>query len=137
MINLKNKLKADNIQFVGQISQEKLIHYYQNCQALICPQIEDYGLAPLEAQACGRPVITLNKGGITETVINNKTGIFFKNQTTKSLIYALKKFKTKHFDPKDCVIQASNFSKANFMLNFTKAVAQLWKNHPKTKTTAF
>lgn len=135
LINLKNKLKANTVEFLGKVSQKKLINYYQNCQALICPQIEDFGLAPLEAQACGKPVIALKKGGITETVINNKTGIFFKKQTVKSLKRAIKKFKNKKFSADDCINNAKKFSNELFMLNFKKSVTKLWKKHLTTTTS--
>jgi glycosyltransferase involved in cell wall biosynthesis len=64
-----------------QISDKKLLSLYQNCQALICPQIEDFGLTPIEAQACGKPVIAFNQGGLTETVIDGKTGISLNQQS--------------------------------------------------------
>jgi glycosyltransferase involved in cell wall biosynthesis len=103
------------IQFTGKISQEKLIKLYQNCRALIFPQIEDFGLTALEAQSCGRPVIAKKTGGALET-ITPKTGLFFQNNLTKTL----KKFKTKKFDPQLCRQNALKFSDIQFMLNFKK-----------------
>lgn len=132
LINLKNKLNDQNIIFLGKVSDKKLKSLYQNCQALICPQIEDYGLTPLEAQSCGRPVIAYNQGGITETVINGKTGIFFKHQTTESLIRAIKKFDNKSFFPEICVTNAKKFSTQNFMLNFKHTIDTLWQYHRNT-----
>jgi glycosyltransferase involved in cell wall biosynthesis len=114
---------------MNQASAKKLLTLYQNCQALICPQLEDFGLTPLETQACGKPVIAYNKGGLTETVINNKTGIFFKYQTVKSLISALKKFNSNKFSKNICQKNAQKFSNVNFMLNFKKEVDLLWQNH--------
>lgn len=132
LINLKNKLNNPNIIFMGNVSDKKLKTLYQNCQALICPQIEDYGLAPLEVQACGRPVIAYKKGGITETVIPNKTGLFFKNQSVKSLCLALKKFNSVSFSSIDCVTNANKFSTKNFMLNFRHSIEKLWLQHQIT-----
>jgi glycosyltransferase involved in cell wall biosynthesis len=129
LIKLKKKLNDPNIIFVGKINNKKLRQLYQNCQALICPQIEDFGLTPLEAQACGKPVIALKKGGITETVISGKTGIFFKNQTIKSLSKAIQKFDPKKFSPTDCVANATKFSNQNFMLNFRQTINNLWQQH--------
>ncbi len=130
--NLRNKLNNQNIIFMGKVSDKKLKTLYQNCQALICPQIEDYGLTPLEAQSCGRPVIAYYKGGITETVISGKTGIFFKNQTVKSLSLALKKFNPKSFTSEVCVANAKKFSRQNFMLNFKHTIDKLWQQHKNT-----
>jgi glycosyltransferase involved in cell wall biosynthesis len=129
LVKLKNKLEDPNIIFLGKVNNKKLRNLYQNCQALICPQIEDFGLTPLEAQACGKPVIALKIGGITETVINGKTGIFFKNQTIKSLTKAIKKFDPKKFSSIDCVTNATNFSTSNFMLNFRQIIDHLWQQH--------
>ena len=125
LINLKNKLNDPNIILLGKVSDKKLKKLYQNCQALICPQIEDYGLTPIEAQACGRPVIAYKKGGITETVIPNKTGLFFKYQTVKSLSTALKKFNPDLFSPDNCVANAIKFSTQNFMLKFKHTIQNI------------
>jgi len=132
LINLTNKLKDPNIIFLGKVSDKRLKTLYQNCQALICPQVEDYGLTPIEAQACGRPVIAYQKGGITETVISHKTGLFFKHQTVKSLCLALKKFNPNSFSPSDCVANSQNFSTKNFMLNFKHTIEKLWQQHHHT-----
>lgn len=132
LVNLKNKLNDQNIIFMGKVSDKKLKSLYQNCKALICPQIEDYGLTPLEAQACGRPVIAYNQGGITETVINGKTGILFKYQTVKSLILALLKFEQQSFSLNDCTTNAKKFSIENFVLNFKHTIDTLWQKHRHT-----
>ncbi|MBP9817778.1 glycosyltransferase [Candidatus Shapirobacteria bacterium] len=116
------------IQFVGQVKDSTLVNYYQNCQALICPQLEDFGITPLEAQACGKPVIAYGRGGNLET-ISQKTGVFFHHQTTLSLVDALKKFNTKKFNSQDCRHQAEKFSEARFMLNFKKTIDQQWAKH--------
>lgn len=126
LINYKNKLKSKNIIFLGKIKRKKLLHLYQNCQALICPQLEDFGLVAIEAQACGKPVIGFNKGGNTETVINGKTGILFNKQNVSSLSKALKKFKIKNFSSKNCIENSHKFSNQLFMLNFKKTVNKLW-----------
>lgn len=128
LINLIDSLNNSNIKLLGKVDNNKLLNLYQNCQALICPQLEDFGLTPLEAQACGKPIIAYNKGGLTET-INLKTGIFFKNQTVKSIIHAIKKFNPKDFSPSDCIFNAAKFSIQNFMLNFKKEIDLLWQNH--------
>ncbi len=123
---LKQEITADTVTFTGSISQKKLINLYQNCQALICPQLEDFGLTPIEAQACGRPVIAFNKGGHRETIINAKTGILFPQQTVTCLAKTLKNFQIKNYHPQDCIKQAQHFSQKLFMLNFKKTVNYLW-----------
>lgn len=132
LFNLVKEIKSKNVTFVGKVKNQQLLSFYQNCQALICPQLEDFGLTPLEAQACGKPVIAFNRGGITETVINNKTGLFFNYQNTKSLIKTLKKFSLKNFKKTDCINNAKRFSQSSFMLNFKKVIKQLWQQHQNT-----
>lgn len=132
LLRLKNKNPKSKVIFLGKVSQKKLLVLYQNCQALICPQIEDFGLTPVEAQSCGKPVIALNKGGLTETIINGKTGILYPHQTTKSLVSAIKKFDPKKFSVDDCVNSSIRFSQSNFMLHFKQTINQLWQQHQIT-----
>jgi len=128
--NLKRIInKNSKVDFVGKVDDLKLLNLYQNCQALICPQLEDFGLTPIEAQACGKPIIAYQKGGLIETVIDKKTGIFFKQQNVKSLISAIKKFNPKNFSKIDCQQNAKKFSNQNFMLNFKKEIASICQNH--------
>lgn len=132
LIKIRNKNPKSNIIFFGHVSDKKLLFLYQNCQALICPQIEDYGLSPIEAQACGKPVIAYNQGGITETVLNGKTGIFFNEQSEKSLSQSIKDFQPQNFSPQDCIDNAKRFSSQNFMLNFKQTINQLWQQNQIT-----
>lgn len=123
--------------FLGQVGEKKLLRLYQNCSALICPQLEDFGLTSLEAQACGKPVIGLNKGGIKETVINGKTGVLFNHQTINSVSKAITKLKSIKINPTDCQKNASKFSRSTFMIDFKNQVEHLWRLHqslnlPKT-----
>jgi glycosyltransferase involved in cell wall biosynthesis len=126
-----------NIKFLGQVSDEKLIHLYQNAKAVIFPQIEDYGLVPLEAQASGTPVIAFNKGGAKETVKNNQTGIFFNHQTPTSLLRAITIFESRNHQitPQKCFKNALKFSQDRFVEEFHDKVNKLWLNHQKNLST--
>lgn len=123
---------APNINFAGQVTDQKLVELYQNCTALICPQLEDFGITPIEVQACGRPVIAYGQGGNTETIIPGVTGIFFPKQTAASLSQALVKFSQLKFNSKDCRKQAEKFSENHFMLNLKEQVTKLWLQHQTT-----
>jgi glycosyltransferase involved in cell wall biosynthesis len=123
MRNLKRKAKK-NIEFLGQLTDEQLLGYYQGCQALVFPQEEDFGLVPLEVQACGRPVIAYQGGGALETVIPNKTGEFFSPQTVGSLVSKLQSFKAAEYKPEDCRQQAEKFGKEIFKKKFKEFVAR-------------
>ena len=92
------KEAGDNIEFLGEVSDSELLRLYQRCCALIFPGVEDFGIAPLEVQAAGRPVIAYGCGGLLETVLDGRTGIFFSEQTHFSLVSAVKYFQKMNFD---------------------------------------
>ena len=118
----ENKLRTrafKNIFFVGQVSDEKLREYYQNCKALIFWHEEDFGITPVEAMSCGKPVIGLDRGGVSETVINNKTGLLISSESHE-LINAIKSFDSSSFDPKVIRNRALEYSKAKFVAKLSR-----------------
>jgi glycosyltransferase involved in cell wall biosynthesis len=123
-VKLKSIAKP-NIKFLGNVSDEKLVNLYQQCQAVIFPQEEDFGLVSIEAQACGRPVIAYQAGGALETVNPGKTGEFFSLQTPKALIDTLKKFNSSKYSSTNCRANAENFSQKSFKSKFKQTVDQL------------
>ncbi len=128
MNNLK-RLAKPNIEFLGELTEEKLVGYYQDCRALICPQEEDFGLASIEAQALGKPVITFAKGGVAETVRPNQTGILFKEQNLLLLLEALKKFTRMKFSSEECRKNALIYSQERFEKDFKQKVISLWNQY--------
>ncbi|MDQ2808234.1 MAG: glycosyltransferase [Chloroflexota bacterium] len=88
-----------NIQFLGAVDQTQLRRLYAECQALIWPEAADFGIAPVEVQASGRPVIAYAAGGALETVVAGETGCFFHQQTPAALIAAVQSFDAARFDP--------------------------------------
>lgn len=122
----KLKLIAnENIEFLGYLTDEELVKYYKECRALIFPGKEDFGLTILEAQSFGKPVIAFRGGGALETIVENKTGIFFDLSSQKSLEGALRKFMRKRFDPKDCTIQAKKFNIGEFSIQLKEEIKKL------------
>lgn len=109
----KNK-KYSNIKFVDSPSDEDLIDLYKNAKAFLMPQDEDFGITAIEAQSFGVPVIAYKRGGALDTVIENKTGIFFKEQTTKSLNAAIAKFDNIKFNERYLITNAKRFGKERF-----------------------
>jgi glycosyltransferase involved in cell wall biosynthesis len=120
-----------HISFAGKINDKRLIEYYCHAKAVIFPQDEDFGLVPLEAQACGTPVIAYGKGGALETIIPGKTGLFFEKQTEESLTKAILEFENLKINPQDCVQNAKRFSDQNFSSDFSDSVNSLWQKHLK------
>jgi glycosyltransferase involved in cell wall biosynthesis len=95
------KLKKEahaNIEFLGFLSPQDLLQAYQGARALLMPGEEDFGINALEAQACGVPVVAYGRGGATETILPQKTGLFFEALTPDSLQAALDKFQTIPFN---------------------------------------
>ncbi|HRZ86305.1 MAG TPA: glycosyltransferase [bacterium] len=123
------RLAGPSAEFIGWQSGDELRRYYRTCRAFIFPAEEDFGIVPLEAQACGRPVIAFGKGGALETVAPHRagylpegiragerpTGIFFAEQTAASLADAIAKFNkvADDFDPAAIRENALRFSKEN------------------------
>jgi glycosyltransferase involved in cell wall biosynthesis len=93
------KLAGETIRFVGRVDDEQLKTLYLGSKALLFPSHEDYGIVPLEAQACGRPVIAYGKGGALETVSEGKSGVFFNEQSVDSLIASILDFEKMKFRP--------------------------------------
>jgi glycosyltransferase involved in cell wall biosynthesis len=121
------KLAGPTVEFLGFVDDDTLAELYQNCRALIhTASSEDFGLAPVEAMAYGKPVIALRSGGVTETVVDGKTGLFFDKPTTESLIKAIERFNNLTIDPDDCRKQAAKFSKERFQKEFRQLVEEKW-----------
>jgi len=114
--------------FTGRISDEEVHDYLARCRALIFCAEEDFGIIPVEAQACGRPVIAYGKGGALETVIDSKTGVFFSEQTESSLCDAMTRFealeKKNVFEPKKIAKHAAAFSNERFRKQMSKAISE-------------
>jgi len=112
---IKSK-SGKNIEFVGFKTAGELSGFMQKAKAFVFAAEEDFGIVVIEALSCGTPVIALNKGGSAETVINNKHGILFDEQTPGSLAGAVELFEKNEikFDPKELANYAENFSRGIF-----------------------
>jgi glycosyltransferase involved in cell wall biosynthesis len=101
------------VRFRGFLSDEEIRDSYRSCRAMLFPGFEDFGMTPLEAQACGRPVLAYGKGGALETVNDGTTGKFFGTQTTESLIEAIESFEDSEWDTGAIRKHAEGFSRDN------------------------
>ncbi len=108
------KIAGPTIQFVGRVGDDELRDLYSGAQAFLFPQEEDFGIMPLEAMACGAPVIAYGSGGALETVVADTTGVFFAEQTAESVIQAVQRFLGMHFAMEDLFERAQEFSKGKF-----------------------
>lgn len=116
------KMAGKNIIFTGHLTDKELLNYYINAKALIFPQVEDFGLVAVEAQAAGTPVIAYKAGGAQDTVVEKKTGVFFKSQTKESLAKAIKRFEKLKFSKSDLTKNAERFSKDRFKREFFQLI---------------
>lgn len=108
-------LASPNVEFLGGVDDEELVALYQNCKALIFPGVEDFGLTPVEAQACGRPVVARGKGGATESVVEGKTGVFFKEDSPDALNEAINRLDAMETTADNCRENANRFSEDRFL----------------------
>jgi len=130
-----NRNKPANVELIGWQDQTNVIHYMQHAQALIFASKEDFGIVPVEAQACGTPVISYAAGGALETVISlpniHPTGIFFNEQTPQSILKAVKIFlnSESRILPEDCCSNAARFSIQRFRQEYHSLVETTVENH--------
>ena len=108
------KIATSNITVLGYVQDEKILELMSHAKAFVFASYEDFGIVPVEAMACGTPIIAYGKGGIRDTVVDGKTGIFFHEQTVKSLNYAVNKFESTTFDYEYISKEASKFSTQRF-----------------------
>lgn len=122
--NLKSIAKSSKIYFLPFADEDKLRILYNEAEALIFPQEEDFGLIAAEAQACGTPVIAFHEGGAREIVKEGATGILFREQTVRDLTLAIKKFLLSSFDKKTISESAARFSKTKFKSKILKIISR-------------
>ncbi len=105
---------GSTVEFVGRLSDSDVEGYVSRCRALIFPGEEDFGMAPVEVAAAGRPTIAYRAGGAIETVVDGVTGVFFDDQTTESLIEAVERFERSEWSPETIRRHAEGFSREVF-----------------------
>ena len=108
------RMAGPTIRFLGRLSDEEVVHYYARCRAFLFPGEEDFGLTPLEAQACGRPVIAYGSGGSLASVVEGITGEFFYEQTVDSLAAVLASFEERRYEPQTIRNHALEFDISRF-----------------------
>jgi glycosyltransferase involved in cell wall biosynthesis len=123
---IKKRAKK-NIDILPYQKKETLKEFLQKAKGFICASIEDFGILPVEAQGCGTPVIALGRGGALETVRENETGVFFREQTVLSLTEGIKTFERKTFDPHRIRSHAESFREEVFQEKFQTSIREKYE----------
>lgn len=129
---LKRVASNPNIEFLGHQDSTTVARSIAGAKAFIFASREDFGIAPLEAQTCGTPVIAFGRGGASETIVGlpapNATGLFFDTQTPKAVEDAVKRFESNEveFEPEDCRRNAERFGQPRFRKEFRATVEDFW-----------
>lgn len=129
----KIKAKASsNIEILGYQNNDVMQEYMRNAKAFVFAAEEDFGITPVEAQACGTPIIAFGKGGALETVVGknaeNPTGVFFEEQKIESVLTAVNSFEREQhiYTPENCRLNALKFSTDRFNQEFSKYIEDKW-----------
>ena len=109
------RLAGPTVTVMGAQPFDVLRHHYARCRALIFPGEEDFGIVPVEAMASGRPVIAYGRGGATETVIPNLSGLLFSSQSVEGIVEAVDRFRASNFESARLVQHARTFSTDRFV----------------------
>ncbi len=111
-----NKIgNSKNTKYLGEVSDSEKAELMAGAKALFCLETDaDFGMTPIEAQSLGTPVIAYRGGGYLESIVENKTGVFFGELTVESLLGAIERFDEKKITEKNCIENAKGFSKENF-----------------------
>lgn len=129
------RLAGSTVDFLGFKPDEVVKEYLENCRAFIFPGEEDFGIAPVEAMACGKPVLAFRSGGLTETMVEGVTGEFFDEASVESMEAGLTQLliHEKNYDPHSIVKQAQHFSKALFEKKMKAVIERARMENPQFK----
>jgi glycosyltransferase involved in cell wall biosynthesis len=122
---LQKLAEGSSVEILGSLPDEEVLELYRNCTMLLFPGEEDYGIVPLEAQACGRPVVAYGKGGALETVVDGVTGVFFNEQTEDALEEAVERCSKIDFDPAVIRAHAEKFGPEQFADGMARCIKKL------------
>jgi glycosyltransferase involved in cell wall biosynthesis len=113
------RIAGPYVKFVTDATDEDVARYFNEAQGFIFPNLDDFGITPVEAMAAGTPVIAYKAGGALDYVIPGETGVFFPKQTLDSLMKALRKFNSLNYSSQDIKKHVKNFSRENFQKNLS------------------
>jgi glycosyltransferase involved in cell wall biosynthesis len=113
------------VQFRGWVSRRELVELFARCHAYVVPGIEDFGIAPVEAMAAGKPVIAFGGGGVAETVLDGQTGVLFGRQDVDSTAEAIIRLDSEPVTAAACRARALEFNTSVFFTNWRALLGRL------------
>ncbi len=113
------------VKFLGRVRDEEVTYLAAHCRALLFPGEEDFGMAPLEVAAAGRPTIAFRAGGATETIVDAATGLFFDERTPESLMDAIERFERLDWSPTEIRRHAEGFSVPIFRMRLLQFLSRI------------
>jgi glycosyltransferase involved in cell wall biosynthesis len=119
-----HRLAGPTVGFTGRVSDAEAAHILERAHALVVTATEEFGIAAVEAQAAGRPVIALADGGVRETVLDGVTGAFYTRPDPRLLADTVRRFDALAVDPDACVANAARFDAGHFRHGIRAVVAQ-------------
>jgi glycosyltransferase involved in cell wall biosynthesis len=117
------RLAGPTVRFAGRVTDEQAAALLERAPALVVTATEEFGIAAVEAQAAGRPVIALSEGGVRETVLEHETGVFYEEPSSDALAEAVARFDPASFDPAACRANAERFDVGHFRHGLHAVVA--------------
>jgi glycosyltransferase involved in cell wall biosynthesis len=120
---------SDNVEFLCWRTNAEILELYRRCRLLVFPGEEDFGIVPVEAQACGRPVVAYAKGGVLETVRDGLTGVFFDAQTEESLGDAVERCVSARWDSGYIRAHAEHFGVERFIRDLALSIDDATSTH--------
>jgi glycosyltransferase involved in cell wall biosynthesis len=135
------RMAGPTIHFLGKVSDHEAKHHLERCRGLVFPGREDFGIAPVEAQACGKPVIALAADGALETILPGDTGVFFSDPSAESLADAVERSERLQWAPYHIRKNADRFSREVFIhktAEYIKMVSasEIWQKAPRSEQDA-
>jgi glycosyltransferase involved in cell wall biosynthesis len=128
-------LAAGNVRFLGWLSDEELRSLYRGCRAAILPGVEDFGIVPLEALACGAPVVAYGEGGALDTVKDGETGVLFREPTAASLSLAIDRVSGLRFNKESLRNWSLGFSRDRFLARMREFLSTRLQEHESARRT--
>lgn len=122
-----------SVKMLGRVDDEVVLDHMERCKAFLFPGEEDFGITPIEAEACGKPVIAYGRGGALETIVEDKTGVFFYEQTVGAVIKAVRRFEAMRFDGDEIRAQAEKFSEERFRRELKEFIEQQYEQFQMEK----